>query len=138
MDPNTVVLEISSDEENGWDDHIGTGVIDGSDDYNWIADILDEVNRDDCGYDDGGDDSDEVVLVSESLPKKPRKKKFTSKSSSLIHFDDDCMILDHDPDKLPEPQNDKATDHDDDDDSDEIVVVSEKGQVKFCIFSTFL
>ncbi|KAK1420580.1 hypothetical protein QVD17_22291 [Tagetes erecta] len=130
MDPNTVVLEISSDDETVWDDHIGT---DGTDDYNWIADILDEVNRDDCGYDDEGDDSDEVVLVTEILPKKPRKKnKFTSKSPSLIQFDDDCMLLDHDPDKPP--RNDKLIDRDelhddDDDDDDDIVVVSEKGQV---------
>ncbi|KAL8236369.1 hypothetical protein R6Q59_017450 [Mikania micrantha] len=128
MDPNAVVLEISSDEEGGWDDHADKAIFDGTVDYNWIADILDEVNRDDFGRDDGGDDSDEVVLVSETLPRKPRKI-LTSKSTSLTEFDDDCVVLDHDPDKPPEARNDNSIDREEDDDSDDIVVVSEKGQV---------
>ncbi|KAF5810479.1 hypothetical protein HanRHA438_Chr04g0179591 [Helianthus annuus] len=130
MDPNAVVLEISSDEEGAWDDHVDKGIINGTEDYNWIADILDEVNRGDCRYDDGGDDSDEVVLVGEVLPKKPRKK-LAVKSSALVQFDDDCVVLDHDPDKPPEARRDDPTDRveDDEDDDDDIVVVSEKGQV---------
>ncbi|KAK9050325.1 hypothetical protein SSX86_030706 [Deinandra increscens subsp. villosa] len=129
MDPNTVVLEISSDEEGGWDDHTEKAIIDGSDDYNWISDILDEVNRENCRYDDdGGDDSDEVVVVSEVLPKRTRKK-LKSNSASVIDFDDDCMILDHDPDKPPEIRTDNPTHPHNDDDSDDILVVSEKGQV---------
>ncbi|XP_076958636.1 uncharacterized protein LOC143634434 [Bidens hawaiensis] len=129
MDPNAVVLDISSDDEPNWD-VVNTHkdiIIDANDDYNWIADILDEVNRDDCGYDD--DDSDDVVVVSEVLPKKPRRK-LPSKSTSVIDFDDDCVVLDHDPDNPPEPRNDNPIDRqEDDDDSDDIVVVSEKGQV---------
>ncbi|KAI3742000.1 hypothetical protein L1987_59679 [Smallanthus sonchifolius] len=122
MDPNAVVLEISSDEEGGWNDLAEKGIIDGDDDYNWISDILDEVNRDDCGYDD------EVVLVGEVLPKKPRKKLT---SNPVLDLDDDCVVLDHDPDKPPDVRKDSPTDQDqdEDDDSDDIIVVSEKGQV---------
>ncbi|XP_024964808.1 uncharacterized protein LOC112505076 isoform X2 [Cynara cardunculus var. scolymus] len=134
MDPNAVVLEISSDEEVGWEGHDGRGIsiTDGGDDHNWIAELLDEVNRDDCGYYDGADDSDEVVLVSEVLPSKKPRKKLTSKSSSLIDLDDDCVILDHDPDKSLGTPNDTpiaGAGDEDDDDSDDLLVVSEKGQV---------
>ncbi|XP_071698699.1 uncharacterized protein [Rutidosis leptorrhynchoides] len=133
MDPGTVVLEISSDEDCGWESNINKGINeDCFDDHNWIADLLDEVNRDDCGYnyDDADDDSDEVVVVSEVLPKP--KKKVVAKCPSLVEFDDDCMILDHDPNKPLDTQNDDPVNRDQDDandDDDDVLVVSEKGQV---------
>lgn len=128
-----MVLEISSDEEVGWESHDDRGITDGGgEDHNWIAELLDEVNRDDCGYDDGGDDdSDEVVLVREVLPSKKSRKKLTSKSPSLIDLDDDCVILDHNPDKamaMGKPTDNPIAGNLDDD-SDDLVVVSEKGQV---------
>nr|XP_043622027.1 uncharacterized protein LOC122593659 isoform X2 [Erigeron canadensis] len=135
MDPNHVVLEISSDEEGGWNDAKNRGITD--DDHNWIADILNEVNQNDCGFDDNDNDSDEVVVVSEVLPSK-KKKNLSVKSSSLVDFDDDCMVLDHDPDKPLESRNDSTKNRDkesekvvdeNDDDEDDLVVVSEKGQV---------
>ncbi|KAI3772939.1 hypothetical protein L6452_04135 [Arctium lappa] len=134
MDPNAVVLEISSDEEVGWESHDDRGIGDAEDDHhNWIAELLDEVNGDDCGYYDGGDDdddSDEVVLVSEVLPSRKPRKKLTLKSSSLIEVDDDCVILEHDPDKAMGNLNDNPIASDEDgDDSDDLLVVSEKGQV---------
>ncbi|XP_071721576.1 uncharacterized protein [Rutidosis leptorrhynchoides] len=133
MDPKSAVLEISSDEEGGWENNINKGIsTDSFDDHNWIADLLDEVNRDNCGYneDDDGGDSDEVVVVSEYL-RKP-KKKVVAKCSSLVEFDDDCMILDHDPDKPLDARNDNPVNRDEDDendDDDDVLVVSEKGQV---------
>ncbi|KAJ9547836.1 hypothetical protein OSB04_020379 [Centaurea solstitialis] len=137
MDPNAVVLEISSDEDVGWEGHDDERLIidgGGGDDHNWIAELLDEVNRDDCdGYYDGGggDDDDEVVVVSEVFPaKKSRRKLLRSKSPSLIDFDDDCVVLEHDPDKPMEVSSENPVAGDEEDgDSDDLVVVSEKGQV---------
>ncbi|KAI3782930.1 hypothetical protein L2E82_12989 [Cichorium intybus] len=133
MDPNAVVLEISSDEEVGWDGNDDRLIPGGFDDNNWIlAELLDEFNGGDCGNHDGSDDSDEVVLVSEVLPSRRPKKKPTSNSSSLIQLDDDCVVLDHDPDKPMEVRNDTSiarAENEDDDDSDDLLVVSETGQV---------
>lgn len=130
MDPNAVVLDISSDEEVGWDGH-GDRVIGGFDDSNWIAELLDEVNRGDSGNRDGSEDSDDVVVVSEVLPSRKPRKKPTSKSSSLVELDDDCVVLDHDPGKPKVDRNENpiARIENGDDDSDDLLVVSETGQV---------
>ncbi|CAH1431886.1 unnamed protein product [Lactuca virosa] len=132
MDPNSV-LYISSDEEPGWDGDDDRVITVGFDDNNWIAELLDEVNGGDCGagYHDGSDDSDEVVLVSEVLPSRRPRKKPTSKSSSLIELDDECVVLDHDPGKPKEVRNEDpiARSENGDDDSDDLLVVSETGQV---------
>lgn len=117
MDPNTVVLDISSDEDVDWNDQ-GRGISDGGDDYNWLSELLDEVNKENYG-----DDSDEVVLVSES--EKPVKK--SKLKSCSVDLDDDCVVLENDPDEPAEVRNDNPSKGDDD--SDDIVVVSEKGQV---------
>ncbi|KAI3526542.1 hypothetical protein L1887_05799 [Cichorium endivia] len=121
MDPNAVVLEISSDEDVDWNDSDGRGIADGGDDHDWLAELLDEVNKGNFG-----EDSDEVVVVTEVSPSEKQGKKSKLKSS-LVDLDDDCVILDNDPDKPVEVRNDKPSN--DEDDSDEILVVSEKGQV---------
>ncbi|XP_023764057.1 uncharacterized protein LOC111912554 [Lactuca sativa] len=121
MDPNAVVLEISSDEDVGWNDYDGRGIADGGDDVDWLAELLDEVNKG-----NSGDDSDEVVVVSEVSPSEKPVKKSKLKNS-LVDLDDDCVILDKDPDKPVEVRNDNPSNGEDD--SDDIVVVSEKGQV---------
>ncbi|KAI3667976.1 hypothetical protein L6452_43047 [Arctium lappa] len=121
MDPNTVVLEISSDEDVGWNDHDGSGIADGGDDHNWLSELLDEVNKEKYG-----DDSDEVVLVSEVSASEKTGKKSKLKSR-VIDLDDDCVVLDDDPDKPVEVRNDNRSNVNDD--SDDILVVSEKGQV---------
>lgn len=128
MDPNAVVLDISSDEETFFDD--GGVSTDGRDDHSWIADLLEEVNKQDCRF----DDSDEVIVVNEVLPVKKNRKK-------LIEIDDDCVILDHDPDnKSMEPRNNDPvvnngliSNNDHDDSDDDLLVVSEKGQVSICV-----
>ncbi|KAL8260738.1 hypothetical protein R6Q59_028691 [Mikania micrantha] len=109
MDPNNLVLEISSDEDGDWNDH-GREVSDGGDDYNWFAELF-------------GDGSDEVVVVSET--EKP-VKKLKLKSCS-VELDDDCVVLDSDPNAPVDVRNDNSGN--DDDDSDDVLVVSEKGQV---------
>ncbi|KAL4588007.1 hypothetical protein LXL04_000885 [Taraxacum kok-saghyz] len=121
MDPNTVVLEISSDEDVGWNDNNGRGIADGGDDHDWLAELLDEVHKGNFG-----DDTDELVVVSEVSPSEKTGKKSKLKSS-LLDLDDDCVILDKDPEKPVEVLNDKPSNVEGD--SDDIVVVSEKGQV---------
>ncbi|KAI3682630.1 hypothetical protein L1987_82737 [Smallanthus sonchifolius] len=102
MDPNAVVLEISSDEDVDWNEY-ARGL------SNWV------------------NDSDEVVVVSEF--EKPVKK--LKLGSCLVESDDDdCVVLDEDPNAPVEVREGKSDNGgDDDDDSDDIVVVSEKGQV---------
>lgn len=122
MDPNTVVLEISSDEDVGWNDHSGSGISNGGDDHNWLTELLDEVNKESKGH----ADSDEVVVVVSE--EKPLKKMKLNLKASLVDLDDDCVVLDHDPNEPMKARNDNLS-KEVDDDSDDIVVVSEKGQV---------
>ncbi|KAI3829798.1 hypothetical protein L1987_03926 [Smallanthus sonchifolius] len=99
MDPNAVVLEISSDEDVDWNDY-ARGI------SNWV------------------NDSDEVVVVNEF--RKPVKK--LKSECCLVDLDDDCVVLDKDPNEPVEVREGKSG-NGGDDDSDDIVVVSEKGQV---------
>lgn len=116
-----MVLEISSDEDVDWKDSDGRRIPGGGDDHDWLAELLEEVDKETYG-----DDSDEVVVVSEVSPSEKTGKKSKFKSS-LVDLDDDCVILDNDPDKPVEVRNDNPGNGEDD--SDDIVVVSEKGQV---------
>ncbi|KAL1539623.1 hypothetical protein AAHA92_24082 [Salvia divinorum] len=98
-----LVLDISSDEETAFGGD--------KEDSDWLSKLLVEV---------GGnidDDSDDVVFVSELFPKTLKRPD---------EDDDDCMILDGDPDNPVIPVNDKT---DGDDDSDELEIVGEKGEV---------
>ena len=105
-----MVLEISSDEDVGWNDNNGRGIADGGDDHDWLAELLDEVNKGNFG-----DDTDEVVVVSEVSPSEKTGKKSKLKSS-LLDLDDDCVILDKDPEKPVEVLNDKPSNVEDDSD----------------------
>ncbi|XP_043693714.1 uncharacterized protein LOC122644165 [Telopea speciosissima] len=106
MDLNSDILEISSDEDGAWDER-------SFDNLDWISDLLDT----------GGcetEDSDDVVFVSERQSSKPANRpKLTSGDDS----DDDCTILDGDPENPVAAVNDSA------DGSDELLIVGEKGQL---------
>ncbi|KAL2323387.1 hypothetical protein Fmac_027766 [Flemingia macrophylla] len=95
------VFEISSDEEEV------LGVSFTTIDYNWIRDIL-------------SDDSDGVEVIEEKKPVlKPKSSTLITKN---VHEDDDddCIILDGDPEK-------DATVVEQPIDSDELLVIGEKG-----------
>ncbi|KAM7527355.1 hypothetical protein LguiB_030765 [Lonicera macranthoides] len=125
MDREAVVLNISSDEEEvGWGEDDNRGV-DGGDDYDWISELLDEVEKE---TDNGGGDDDDVVVVDEKLllnsnPKQRLKSSSVVVNSLIKDVDDDCVILDGDPDKPVEVENNPVGEFDD------LLVVSEKGQV---------
>lgn len=110
-----IILDISSDEEVGWGE---SGVsFDGGDGYgrddcDWLTEIFNEVKK-------RADDSDEVTVVGEviSNPKQMLAKCVDDGD------EDDCVILDGDPDKHITIQNDGG------DDSDDLCLISEKGQV---------
>lgn len=122
MDPKTIVLDISSDEEDAnWvNDDVIKGISD--DDNNWITELLNEVNGNGGG--DVSDGSDDVVVVSEVVVAKKNSRRKVNNRECL---DDDCVILECDPDKSGVTRNDDPGE--DDGDDDDLVVVSEKGQV---------
>ncbi|CAL5432539.1 unnamed protein product [Camellia sinensis] len=101
MESTHVVLDISSDEDY---------------DYDWISEFLDDA-----------DDSDEVVVVSEVVA---NHKQRSSKSSSVAaakpkDLDDDCVVLEGDPDKPVAIEIENNTEGD----SDDLSIVGEKGQI---------
>ncbi|KAL7151676.1 hypothetical protein ABFS83_04G047200 [Erythranthe nasuta] len=117
-----LILEISSDEESDFGcvrkgvDGGGGGEYGDKEDCNWLSKLLDEVG----GKND--DDSDDVVFVSEVLPRNPKKLKL----AKVVDDDDDCVVLDGDPDKQMVVFNAKE---DNNDDSDDLEIVGEKGEV---------
>ena len=101
-----VVLDISSDEE----------VCDG---FDWISELL-------HGARGEGDGSDDLVLVGEfAMNPKQRLMKSSNvdEKRSVKNLDDDCVVLDGDPDKPAEIENNAGGD------SDDLLIVGEKGQV---------
>ncbi|XAR58685.1 hypothetical protein NMG60_11014173 [Bertholletia excelsa] len=100
MDSRLVVLDISSDEECAGDN------------YDWISEFLDA-------------DDDDVVLVNEVVLNKQRSnKRSIFPSKPLVNdLDDDCVVLDGDPDKPAVIENDSAGE------SDDLLVVGERGQI---------
>ncbi|KAL5562027.1 hypothetical protein UlMin_031774 [Ulmus minor] len=119
MDPGPVVLDISSDEESGSEPK-RSGQESGFDpkgsDYDWLKDFFD--SDDDQTGTDG--DSDEVVVVGEYKPKQKSKNSIPA----VRDMDDDCVLLEGDPDKPA-----AAAEDDDTSSSDEVMVIGEKGQV---------
>ncbi|KAF7120317.1 hypothetical protein RHSIM_Rhsim13G0040600 [Rhododendron simsii] len=117
MDSRPVVFDISSDEEcwgeTGRGNNTGGG---GGDGYDWISEFFRRESE----------DSDDVELVGEVvLNPKPRPKS-SSVAEKLKDFDDDddeCVILDGDPDKPVVIEKDNASD------SDDLLIVGEKGQI---------
>ncbi|KAF5179358.1 Rpm1 interacting protein [Thalictrum thalictroides] len=103
MEPTDEVLEISSDEE----DYVGSR---GGD---WLSYLLENEKE----------DSDEVVVLGEMSGMSVSQKQSNMLSPKEDLDDDDCLILDGDPDKPVEVENDA------DNGSDELLVVSEKGQI---------
>ncbi|KAL7172669.1 hypothetical protein ACSBR2_032197 [Camellia fascicularis] len=110
MDSMPVVFDISSDEEC-WGERRGGGedggVVGGGDDVSWISELLEKFDREE-------DNSDDVVVVGEVV----LNPKTRSKSS-----DDDCVVLDGNPDKPDVIENNA------DDDSDDLQIVGQKGQI---------
>ncbi|XP_062079544.1 uncharacterized protein LOC133783997 [Humulus lupulus] len=105
MERCAVVFDISSDEEEfSFTEPKG-------DDYDWLAKFFETGDK---GSDN---DSDDVVVVSETKPKSRSK----SSKPTVRDADDDCVILDSDPDK---PIVDDAGS-----DSDELSIVGEKGPI---------
>ncbi|GAB2281862.1 hypothetical protein Dimus_016424 [Dionaea muscipula] len=113
MDGYPSVVDISSDDEFGVNKE-------NTDYFEWLSKLLDE---DDDG-EKGGDDSDDVVVVGEVLAKPNRKRKLPSSyGDGHVDDDDDCVVLEGDPNK----KSDEAKDWDDG--SYDLVIVGEKGQV---------
>ncbi|XP_044504107.1 uncharacterized protein LOC123224491 isoform X2 [Mangifera indica] len=117
MGESQMVFDVSSDEEKGFDEPEGH-------DYSWLSKLL-------C---DEPDDSDEVVVVGGIKSK-------STESTVCNEDDDDCVVLDADPDEPLSADNDKAgegdgereaegeRDGDGDGEEDDLVVVGEKGQI---------
>lgn len=119
-----VVLEISSDEEDGFGDYRKRSGFDvgDADDCDWLSNLLCEVGG------NADDDSDDVVLVSEVFPKAPKKSRSESlkPSDKIVDVksdDDDCVVLDCDPEKPLAMVNRRVEDDDD------LEIVGEKGEV---------
>lgn len=99
---NHEVVDVSSDEEEV------------DEDFDWLNDL-------------SSDSTDVVEVLSEmkgSVDSHYRKPK------ALEEDDDDCVILDGDPDKTTKTDTDKLA-NDDDDDDDEVLVVGQKGEVLY-------
>ena len=107
-----VVLDISSDEEPGFEE---PGFEEPSEDLNfdWIREFLGM-------SDEESDDSDEVVLVREVIPER---RSNCSKAIVKDVDDDDCVVLEGD------PENGVASVNEEETESDELQIVGEKGQV---------
>ncbi|XP_065873507.1 RPM1 interacting protein 13 isoform X2 [Euphorbia lathyris] len=117
MDFNPVIFDISSDEEPTFDEPRG-----GDDDHEWLTELLQTVGRETADS-----DGDDVVVLSEYVPPKP-KSKSKSKPSRVVKDldDDDCVVLEGDPDKAVNVADDAA---DDADDADDVLVVGQTGQI---------
>ncbi|KAK9146249.1 hypothetical protein Sjap_006152 [Stephania japonica] len=122
MDSATVILDVSSDDDLGWVDDVRFDLID---------EFLNEQ-----------DESDDVVVLGEIPPRSAasrrqnhrqlavksgdRKARWSQNHRNVVADgdgdDDDCLILDGDPDKAVAVDNGEAKE------SDELVVVAEKGQ----------
>ncbi|KAE8660778.1 RPM1 interacting protein 13, putative isoform 2 [Hibiscus syriacus] len=112
MGSNPVVFYISSDEEEVTSDLEEPK----GDDYDWFSEVLKAVNK-------GFDDSDEVVVVGEVNPNKKSKSRNLSVEKDFNVEDDDCIVLEGDPEKVVSDVNDNH------EDSDELLVVGQKGQI---------
>lgn len=122
MDPEYV--ELSSDEDVGLDEKLGFDDS-GEDDCDWIQELLKEVDRQTNTED--SNESDDVVLVSEVVVSPKLKLKNCDaglKELDEEEDDDDCVVLDGDPDKPEAVENSQMVDE-----SDELQVVAETGQV---------
>jgi len=106
------VLEISSDEEEDVKEESKNT------DFEWIQELL--FNSDDES--DGG--SDDVVFIHENKAPEGKSKSSTLSVKDDVD-DDDCVVLEGD----PENGVTSVDEEDASEGSDELVVVGEKGQV---------
>lgn len=110
-------MEISSDDDEDFS-------LDTLDSFDWIADLVDRA-------DGSVEEVDDVVVVDEFTSAPPAKQKKNSESlrpgrvAAGDESDDDCLVLDSDPDN-PVSVVDKD---DGGDGSDDLLIVGEKGQV---------
>ncbi|XP_074348347.1 uncharacterized protein LOC141687089 [Apium graveolens] len=122
MDPEYV--ELSSDEDVGLDEKLGFD--DSDEDEDWIQELLKEVDRQTNTED--SNESDDVVLVSEVVESPKLKLKICDVGLKEVDAeeeeDDDCVVLDGDPDKPEAVESNLMLDE-----SDELQVVAETGQV---------
>nr|XP_043609932.1 uncharacterized protein LOC122581731 [Erigeron canadensis] len=111
MDPKKMVVDLSSDDED--------------DDHKWLTKLLEEDDDDDVKNNNNKKD-DGVIMVNENEKKivKSLKVKLKVKECLLVD-DDECVVLENDPNEKLEAKSKKDGVNED----DEIVVVSEKGQV---------
>ncbi|KAJ6403657.1 hypothetical protein OIU84_011959 [Salix udensis] len=128
MDSNSVVFDISSDEELAIEEPKEF-----DDDCNWLTELL-------RSFDKENDDSDDVVIVGEYNPPKPKSKSKSSNQVADIKFflddDDDCVVLSGDPEKPVAAAADVCRNEaDSSDDGDDVLVVGEKGQDQGWILS---
>ncbi|GER24977.1 28 kDa ribonucleoprotein [Striga asiatica] len=135
-----VVLDISSDEEADFGGASkgggfgGRGFLD-RDDCEWLSEILCEV-----GGNNKGDDSDDIVLIGETFQNPTKKSRWDplrpcGKFAGGADDDDDCVVLEGDPDKPvavtapAQTANGVKGVGDDDVDGDDVEIVAEKGEV---------
>ncbi|KDP26450.1 hypothetical protein JCGZ_17608 [Jatropha curcas] len=112
MDSNPVIFDISSDEEPMFDERSGCD----DDDHNWLTQLIET-------FDKGATHSDDVVVVGEYNPPKPKSKSNSSLKPVKDFEDDDCVVLDDNPDKRVDVVDEP------DSDGDEVLVVGQKGQI---------
>ncbi|MQL94449.1 hypothetical protein Taro_027109 [Colocasia esculenta] len=119
MSPQPVVLDISSDEEDAVFDGSGKDSLDCNSSLDWLSKMLE--------LEDEPWESKDVVDVDElnctaGMQKLSSVGSFTAKLDSDDDSDDDCKVLDDDPDNpVEEIQNEGNG-------SDELLIVGEKGQ----------
>ncbi|BFG42846.1 hypothetical protein CerSpe_291200 [Prunus speciosa] len=104
---NSGPIDISSDEESGRNEKEDEEI------YDWISELMDSIDN------QNDDDSDDVVVIGE-VNIKPKVK---SSKPTVTDVDDDCVVLDGDPDKPVSVVDDSGSN------SDEVLVVGEKGQI---------
>ncbi|XVE72845.1 hypothetical protein DITRI_Ditri11bG0070900 [Diplodiscus trichospermus] len=112
MESNPIIFDISSDDDestSAWQEPEG-------DDYDWLSDVLE-------AFDKGFDDPDEVVVVGEVNPNKKSKSGNSSVRKVVGENDDDCVVLEGDPDKPLSNVNDPQ------EDSEELLIVGQKGEI---------
>lgn len=116
METKPAVVEISSDDEDL--------SLDKLDSFEWIVDLLDRA-------DVGIEEVDDVMVVDEfsappASPKKNSESLRPARGSVGDEVDDDCLVLDFDPDKSVSVDDDKGGGGDG---SDDLVIVGERGQL---------
>ncbi|XP_050206539.1 uncharacterized protein LOC126656097 isoform X2 [Mercurialis annua] len=123
MASNPVIFDISSDEEATSFDEMRSssgGCGDDDDDHDWLTQLLENFDRERA---DSSSSCDDVVVIGEYIPANKNIKEKPSKLVKHFDDDDDCVILECDPEKSVDVVDNC------DDDGDDILVVGQKGQI---------